>query len=141
MQPLHSYFRQLAICKLRFTSKFTTLDTLTYQIHLAVKTKNDPNISKNITKLDNFPTSILNLSRKDLKIIIFAFMKIGVIKEGKIPPDERVPLSPSQCKEIAENFPSIELVVQNSDVRRYKVSEYESLGIKMVDSVDDCDVF
>lgn len=46
MQPLHSYFRQLAICKPRLTSKFTTLDTLTYQFHLAVKTKNDPNTFK-----------------------------------------------------------------------------------------------
>ena len=67
-------------------------------------------------------------------------MKIGIIKEGKTPPDERVPLSPEQCKEIVENFPSVNLVVQNSDVRRFKASEYEALGIKMVDSVDDCDV-
>ncbi len=48
MQPLHSYFRQLAICEPRLTSKFTTLDTLTGQIHLAVKTKNDPNIFKEL---------------------------------------------------------------------------------------------
>ncbi|MBL4592269.1 MAG: alanine dehydrogenase [Flavobacteriales bacterium] len=67
-------------------------------------------------------------------------MKIGIIKEGKTPPDERVPLSPTQCKEIMDNFPSVDLVVQNSDVRRFKASEYEALGVKMVDSVDDCDV-
>lgn len=67
-------------------------------------------------------------------------MKIGIIKEGKTPPDERVPLSPAQCKEIVEKFPSIELVVQKSDVRRIKASEYENIGIKMTDSVDDCDI-
>ena len=67
-------------------------------------------------------------------------MKIGIIKEGKTPPDERVPLSPEQCKEIINRFPSVELVVQNSDVRRFKASEYQNLGINMVDSVDDCDV-
>jgi saccharopine dehydrogenase (NAD+, L-lysine forming) len=67
-------------------------------------------------------------------------MKIGVIKEGKTPPDERVPLSPAQCKEIIDNFPAIELVVQKSDVRRFKAEEYEQLGVATVDNVDDCDV-
>jgi len=67
-------------------------------------------------------------------------MKIALIKEGKTPPDERVPLSPSQCKEVLEKFPSVSLVVQNSDVRRFKGSEYQDYGIEMVDSVDDCDV-
>ena len=46
-------------------------------------------------------------------------MKIGILKEGKTPPDERVPLSPSQCKEIIEHFPPISLVVQSSNVRRF----------------------
>lgn len=67
-------------------------------------------------------------------------MKIGVIKEGKNPPDERVPLSPQQCKEINDNFPSIKLVVQKSSVRRFKDSEYANLGVELVDSVNDCDV-
>ncbi|MBL4670552.1 MAG: alanine dehydrogenase [Flavobacteriales bacterium] len=67
-------------------------------------------------------------------------MKIGVILEGKTPPDERVPLSPSQCKEIKDKYPSINLVVQNSTVRRFKTQDYISQGIKMVDKVDDCDV-
>ena len=56
-------------------------------------------------------------------------MKIGVIKEGKTPPDERVPLSPAQCKEILEKFPSINLVVQKSNVRRFKAEEYIKYGI------------
>ncbi len=67
-------------------------------------------------------------------------MKIAVIKEGKTPPDERVPLSPSQCKEILEKFPSVNLVVQKSDVRRFKAEEYEANGVELVDSVNDCDV-
>lgn len=67
-------------------------------------------------------------------------MKIGVIKEGKTPPDERVPLSPEQCVEIANNFPEIELVVQKSNVRRFKNEDYENLGVTLVDTVDDCDV-
>jgi alanine dehydrogenase len=67
-------------------------------------------------------------------------MKIGVIKEGKTPPDERVPLSPKQCKEILEKFPSIQLVVQNSNVRRFKAEEYTQNGVEMVDNVNDCDI-
>ncbi len=67
-------------------------------------------------------------------------MKIGVIKEGKTPTDERVPLSPTQCKEIVEKFPTVKLVVQKSAVRRFQDKEYAQNGIEIVDSVDDCDV-
>lgn len=67
-------------------------------------------------------------------------MKIGVILEGKTPPDERVPLSPEQCKEISDNYPNINLVVQKSNIRRFKDEEYANYGLKLVDSVDDCDV-
>ncbi len=67
-------------------------------------------------------------------------MKIGIIKEGKTPPDERVPLSPAQCKEITEKFPDVELVVQKSNIRRFKDMEYMDIGLTLVDSVDDCDV-
>ena len=67
-------------------------------------------------------------------------MKIGIIKEGKTPPDERVPLSPAQCKEITEKFPDVELVVQKSNIRRYKDEEYTNNGLTLVDSVDDCDI-
>lgn len=67
-------------------------------------------------------------------------LKIGIIKEGKVPPDKRVPLSPEQCREILDNYPSVEIQVQNSPVRKYKDEEYASLGIPVVDSVDGCDV-
>jgi len=83
---------------------------------------------------------------KDLPFIFIflnengTIMKIGVIKEGKNPPDERVPLSPTQCKEIVDNFSEVELVVQKSNVRRFKDEEYANAGVKVVDSVNDCDV-
>jgi alanine dehydrogenase len=67
-------------------------------------------------------------------------MKIGVIKEGKTPPDERVPLSPEQCKEIKNTYPNIKLVVQKSNIRRFKDAEYANCGIDLVDTIDDCDV-
>ena len=67
-------------------------------------------------------------------------MKIGLIKEGKNPPDKRVPLSPKQCKWIKEKYPDVKLVVQKSQIRKYKDQEYLNEGITLVDKVDDCDV-
>ena len=51
-------------------------------------------------------------------------MKIGIIREGKVPPDQRVPLTPEQCAEVLVRFPYIELAVQPSDVRRITDAEY-----------------
>jgi len=66
--------------------------------------------------------------------------KIGLIKEGKTPPDKRVPLTPKQCARLIEEYPSIELVVQKSPIRAFKDGEYTQKGIKVVDSVEDCDI-
>lgn len=67
-------------------------------------------------------------------------MKIGIVKETKNPPDKRVPLSPENCEELKATFPTIELVVQSSDIRAFKDSEYTDLGIDIVSDVSDCDV-
>lgn len=66
--------------------------------------------------------------------------KIGLIKEGKTPPDKRVPLTPKQCARLIEEYPSIELVVQKSPIRAFKDEEYSQKGIKVVDSIEDCDI-
>ncbi len=116
------------------------LDMLAYHFILLSKPKTTPIFSKNITKLPILNLKYLNLLEKHYTLHIFVPMKIGVIKEGKNPPDERVPLSPSQCKEIVDNYPEIELVVQSSHVRRFKDQEYADLGINVVENVDDCDV-
>ena len=67
-------------------------------------------------------------------------MKLGVIREGKNPPDKRVVLTPQQCQYIATNYPTIELKVQKSEIRKFKDQEYSALGIPVVDTVEDCDV-
>ncbi|RYM34601.1 alanine dehydrogenase [Brumimicrobium glaciale] len=66
--------------------------------------------------------------------------KIGIIKEGKVPSDARVPLSPEQCLRVMEEYPNVELVVQRSSVRAFKDSEYSDLGVPLVDSLEDCDI-
>jgi alanine dehydrogenase len=67
-------------------------------------------------------------------------MKIGLTKEGKIPVDHRVPLSPAQAREVMDKFPGTVVVAQSSDIRAFKDEEYMAAGVQVVDSLDDCDV-
>lgn len=67
-------------------------------------------------------------------------IKLGVIKEGKNPPDKRVPLTPAQCIEVQDNFDNVKIIVQHSNVRAFKDQEYADLGIEMSDDVSDCDI-
>ena len=67
-------------------------------------------------------------------------MKIGVIREGKNPADNRVALSPHQCKVVMRKFPQINIVVQPSAIRCYKDLEYTALGVTLQENLNDCDV-
>jgi alanine dehydrogenase len=64
---------------------------------------------------------------------------IGLIKEGKIPADNRVALTPAQCRWIQQNK-SISVVVQRSPTRCYTDDEYIKAGIEVKDDVDECDI-
>lgn len=67
-------------------------------------------------------------------------MKLGIIREGKIPPDKRVPFTPQQVEEIRQRFPQVSIVCEASDVRCYRDEEYHSLGIPVVKDISDCDI-
>ena len=67
-------------------------------------------------------------------------MKIGIIRENKIPEDKRVPLTPSQCKEVLQKFSGVQIKVESSDIRCYNDSDYKKEGIEVVENVSDCDV-
>ncbi len=67
-------------------------------------------------------------------------LKLGLIKEGKIPSDSRVALTPAQCKFLIKNFNDISIKVQKSDTRCYTDAEYKAAGIELVDDISDCDV-
>ena len=67
-------------------------------------------------------------------------MRIGIIKETKTPVDNRVALAPKQVAKLQKDFPNSEFYVQSSNIRAYSDNEYRSLGVKVVDSVDNCDV-
>lgn len=68
-------------------------------------------------------------------------MKIGIIREGKFPPDRRVPFSPSQLRSLAEKYRGqLTFVVESSDVRCFSDDEYRAEGIQVVSSVEDADL-
>ncbi len=67
-------------------------------------------------------------------------IKIGLICEGKNPPDKRVPFSPLQAEEIEQRFPGVKVVCQESPIRCYKDEEYRDLGIQVASDVSDCDI-
>ena len=69
-----------------------------------------------------------------------AEIKIGILKEGKSPPDKRVPLTPHQCKELLVQYPNLSLVIQKSPIRCFDDVEYANLGIPLVDDISNCDV-
>lgn len=66
-------------------------------------------------------------------------MKIGIIREGKVPPDSRVLFTPEQCVMLQEKYP-IQFVVQPSTGRCLTDELYEKAGLTLSDDVSDCDV-
>ena len=67
-------------------------------------------------------------------------MKIALIKETKIPVDNRVALSPMQAAELNKRYPQHQIVAQRSAIRCFSDEEYAAAGVELVDSVADCDV-
>lgn len=67
-------------------------------------------------------------------------MKIGIIKEGKVPPDSRVALPPEQCVHILKNYPSVDIKVQPSPTRCFEDAAYRAAGISFQENLSDCDV-
>ncbi|MFT4094257.1 MAG: NAD(P)-dependent oxidoreductase [Niabella sp.] len=67
-------------------------------------------------------------------------IKIGLIKEEKIPQDNRVALTPGQCKWLMSYRDDIRIVVQPSDTRCFKDSEYQAMGIPVTNELDECDI-
>jgi alanine dehydrogenase len=67
-------------------------------------------------------------------------MKIGILRETKIPADNRVPLTPKQCKLIEEEFPGTQMFIQPSNERCFTDQEYVQAGIEVTSDLRDCDV-
>ena len=72
-------------------------------------------------------------------ITIFKHMKIGILREGKVPIDKRVALIPEHAVVLKKKF-DCTVVVQPSPVRAIADAEYAALGIALQEDLSDCDV-
>ena len=66
-------------------------------------------------------------------------LKIGIVSEGRIPVDRRVPLLPAQCVEIQNKY-KVEIIIQPSDIRCIANKEYLNVGLKLSEDLSDCDI-
>ncbi|GAB3010980.1 NAD(P)-dependent oxidoreductase [Niabella terrae] len=67
-------------------------------------------------------------------------IKIGLIKEEKTPTDNRVALTPEQCKWLLGIRNDIQIRVQPSTTRCFKDREYEQAGIELSEDMPGCDI-
>src|SRR5688572_14169383 len=65
---------------------------------------------------------------------------IGLIREGKIPADNRVALTPAQCKWIHKTSDSVKIITQSSSTRCFTDREYLSAGIEVLEDMSGCDI-
>lgn len=63
------------------------------------------------------------------------YKNIGIIREGKEPPDRRVPLTPKQCRDVA--LMGVDIAVQRSPVRAYGDAEYTAQGVRVTEDLSD----
>lgn len=65
-------------------------------------------------------------------------IKLGLIREGKVPPDSRVAITPLQAKAIEKDGP-YKILVQPSPNRCYTDQEYLAAGLSLSDNMEECD--
>lgn len=65
---------------------------------------------------------------------------IGLIREEKIPSDNRVALTPSQCKWLVKHFTNVSIIVQTSTSRCFSDDEYRRAGMVVQEDMQSCDI-
>lgn len=69
------------------------------------------------------------------------FMKIGIIREGKIPADQRSPFTPDLLHEIQKTFGNhLSICVEKNEFRCFTDEEYTQQGIEVVTDLSAVDV-
>ncbi|ELR69963.1 Lysine ketoglutarate reductase [Fulvivirga imtechensis AK7] len=67
-------------------------------------------------------------------------VKLGIIREGKVPVDKRVPFTPVQAREVMDTFDNIEVICQSSGIRCFQDDEYLHNGVRVEPEVSSCDI-
>ncbi len=65
---------------------------------------------------------------------------IGLIREGKVPADNRVALTPAQCKWLMREFEDIRIIVQPSPHRCFSDKEYMQAGMELSEDLNRCNL-
>ena len=109
-------------------------DMLTINLNLLSKPV-DPIFSMNKNEMQIYKKLVQGILRG-----YFWYMKIGIIKEYKNPPDKRVVFSPEKCVEVVKKYPEVKFLIESSDIRCFSDDEYESIGLEIVDDLSECDI-
>lgn len=67
-------------------------------------------------------------------------IRIGIVREGKTPQDNRTPFSPKQCREILDQHPELDILVQPSPIRCFSDEEYAAQGLTLQEDLSSCDI-
>ena len=67
-------------------------------------------------------------------------MKVGILREGKIKSDTRVPLTPKQCRYLQDQHQDLQIFVQPSQERCFTDAEYQSQGIPVRENLEICEL-
>ena len=67
-------------------------------------------------------------------------LTIGLIREEKVPADNRVPFTPSQCRWIHQQFKGVKIIAQTSEHRCYSDKEYTKAGVEVKEDIASCDI-
>ncbi len=66
-------------------------------------------------------------------------MKIGVIREGKVPPDSRVTLTPKQSEQV-NSRENVDIYIQPSPIRCFPDQDYINSNAVLQEDLNSCDV-
>ncbi|MBK7763953.1 MAG: alanine dehydrogenase [Bacteroidetes bacterium] len=67
-------------------------------------------------------------------------IQIGIVREGKIPQDNRTPFSPKQCKEIELQYPEVRFIIQPSSIRCFSDDEYRLQELLVQEDLTACQI-
>ncbi|MBE2290594.1 MAG: alanine dehydrogenase [Chitinophagaceae bacterium] len=67
-------------------------------------------------------------------------LRIGLIRERKKLPDERVPLTPKQCRMIMDQNTDVQIVVEPSPTRCFADADYDAAGVPVNEDLSGCDI-
>jgi alanine dehydrogenase len=71
---------------------------------------------------------------------IYPMLTMGLIKEGKVPADNRVAFTPHQCQWLQQQYPELRIIVQSCPTRCFSDREYRALGIKVQEDLEEADI-